>query len=223
MSAKKRIKVTGPIDLSVVLPSKEICNFNLSLFVFPRSKHFVLQKGNLRRKKEVLVRIESECLLGHIFNSPSCDCEWQLKKSMEIISKAGTGLLIYSLNQNGRGVGLENYVKVLMEEESGFDSVQAHKKLNLEEDLRCYRDILDILRFYKLSQIKLLTNNPKRIEFFEYNGIKVKRIVLEAPLNCYNFKDLITKKEKMHHLLTLRTQLTPKIRTTQSANIFVIQ
>ncbi|MGB2762784.1 MAG: hypothetical protein HQ555_08685 [Candidatus Aminicenantes bacterium] len=85
----------------------------------------------------------------------------------------------------------------------GFDSIQAHKRLSLKEDLRCYRDVLEILQFYKLRQIKLLTNNPKRIKFLENHGIKVKRVPLEAPLNSYNFKELVTKKEKMHHLLSL--------------------
>ena len=187
------------------LVNNKVSDFKLSLFKFEKENYHVLEKGKVDGRTNVIVRIESACPFAHLYGSQLCDCEWQLKKALEIIDDAGAGLLIYALDQHGRGVGLENHVRVYMQEQKlGLDTVEAHLSLGLEVDARDYSDVLSILRHYHLKKIILLTNNPHRIDFLTKNGIQVTRMPLEMPLNKYNEKELRVKKEKMGHLLSLR-------------------
>ncbi len=149
----------------------------------------------------VLVRVHSECLTGDVFGSGKCDCGDQLSTAMQMIEKAGKGALIY-LRQEGRGIGLANKLHAYALQEQGLDTIEANLRLGLPADKRDYGIGSQILRDLGLKQIRILTNNPKKIYGIEGYGLQV---VEELPLRVepgeHNKKYLDTKKEKMGHKL----------------------
>lgn len=161
----------------------------------------VLSKGDIIDSNDLLVRVHSECFTGDIFGSHRCDCGDQLAKSMKMIEENGSGMIIY-LKQEGRGIGLVNKIRAYKLQEQGFDTVDANTKLGFKAELRDYAAAAQILRFYDVNSIELLTNNPLKIEGLEELGVKVsKRLPIEIESNHNNAKYLMTKKEKMGHLL----------------------
>ncbi|MBN1384158.1 MAG: bifunctional 3,4-dihydroxy-2-butanone-4-phosphate synthase/GTP cyclohydrolase II [Elusimicrobia bacterium] len=164
--------------------------------------HIALVKGNVRNKKNVLVRVHSSCLTGDTLHSVRCDCGDQLEKSMQLIQKEGKGVLLY-IHQEGRGIGLANKIKAYELQDMGYDTVEANIKLGFKPDLRDYGIGAQILADLGLSTIKLLTNNPKKIVGLEGYGLKVtKRIPVKVkPRSKFARKYLKTKKEKFGHLL----------------------
>lgn len=145
------------------------------------------------------VRIHSKCLTGDTFCSLRCDCRAQLEESMRHIGRTG-GVLIY-LDQEGRGIGLANKIKAYALQEDGYDTVDANLKLGFPADLREYDVAVEILKHLKVKRIRLLTNNPKKLEGLEGNGIAViERIPLYTRPTQYNRGYLETKKRRMGHL-----------------------
>ncbi|MDD5254116.1 MAG: GTP cyclohydrolase II [Candidatus Nanoarchaeia archaeon] len=184
-------------------------NFTLYLFSFLRDnkyigpeEHFhVLVLGNIQGKDNVLTRIESACTYAHLYGSQLCDCQFQLQEALIKISKNQSGIYIYCLDQHGRGTGIVNHVKVYQaEQELGLDTVQAHLKFSLPADARNYEPIITILNYFNVKGIKLMTNNPKRLDFFRKYNIPVERIPHQGPLNSFNKNELKIKKEKLGHL-----------------------
>jgi 3,4-dihydroxy 2-butanone 4-phosphate synthase/GTP cyclohydrolase II len=163
--------------------------------------HLVLVKGEVKGKKDVLVRVHSSCLTGDILHSLRCDCGSQLHRAMEIIEKKGQGVILY-MHQEGRGIGLVNKVKAYELQDKGLDTVEANKVLGFEPDLRDYGIGAQILADLGLSTIALLTNNPRKIVGIEGHGLKVtKRIPLEIKPTRVNKKYLQVKKKKLGHML----------------------
>ncbi|MFH1825398.1 MAG: bifunctional 3,4-dihydroxy-2-butanone-4-phosphate synthase/GTP cyclohydrolase II [Candidatus Firestonebacteria bacterium] len=157
--------------------------------------------GDIQDKKEVLVRVHSECLTGDVIGSLRCDCGEQLHKSMEIISKEGTGVLLY-MRQEGRGIGLINKLKAYAFQDKGSDTVEANEKLGFKPDLRDYGIGAQILVDLGIKNIKLLTNNPRKIIGLEGYGLKiVKRVSIAVKPNKFNIKYLKTKKLKLGHIM----------------------
>ncbi len=163
--------------------------------------HLALVKGDIKNKRDVLVRVHSQCLTGDVFGSLRCDCGEQLITALKIIEQKGEGVLLY-MGQEGRGIGLKNKLKAYKLQDHGFDTVEANQVLGFKPDLRDYGIGAQILADLGLSSIHLLTNNPKKIVGLEGYGLKItKRIPLEIKPNKENIKYLKTKKEKLGHLL----------------------
>lgn len=165
--------------------------------------HIALIKGKVAGKKNVLVRVHSECLTSEVFGSLRCDCGEQLAKAMKRIEAEGHGVVLY-MRQEGRGMGLMNKMRSYrLQDTKGLDTVEAAKKLGFKADLRDYTFAAQILADLGLSTIRLLTNNPKKVVGLAQYGISVtKRLSLEVLPNAVNRSYLKTKKDKLGHLLT---------------------
>ena len=166
-------------------------------------KHVALVKGDITPRDEVLVRVHSECLTGDVFGSERCDCGYQLHAAMEMVEKAGKGVIVY-MHQEGRGIGLVNKIKAYELQEQGKDTVEANLSLGFKADLRDYGIGAQILADLGVRKMKLMTNNPKKIVGLEGYGITItERISIEVEPTENNIKYLTTKKKKMGHLLQI--------------------
>lgn len=157
----------------------------------------MLSKGDLTSDEPLLVRLHSECLTGDVFGSLRCDCGEQLHAAMKKIDKLGCGAILY-LRQEGRGIGLKNKLKAYQLQEKGFDTYDANLELGFAPDERDYQIAADILSFLNIKQIKLLTNNPDKLEQLEnlvsrlsnayrYKFQRTLKIVLTCKPNKKNF------------------------------------
>jgi len=147
------------------------------------------------------VRIHSRCLTGDALSSERCDCREQLEASMKYLEKKKCGLLIY-LDQEGRGIGLANKIKAYALQDQGMDTIEANISLGFGEDMRDFTLAADILKYFGIKEVALLTNNPNKIAVLRREGIRViKRIPLVIKPNRYSRKYLETKKKRMNHLL----------------------
>ena len=164
--------------------------------------HIVLTLGAWA-SEPVLVRVHSECLTGDVFSSLRCDCGRQLEKAMQIIAKEKKGVILY-MRQEGRGIGLEAKIRAYSLQDKGMDTVQANEYLGYKPDMRDYGIGAQILVDLGLKDIRLLTNNPRKIVGLEGYGLKVvERVALEIAPNALNIGYLKTKKEKLGHQLDL--------------------
>jgi len=167
-------------------------------------QHVALVKGKWREGEAVLVRVHSKCLTGDVFGSERCDCGPQLHAALAQIERAGKGVLLY-LDQEGRGIGLANKLKAYNLQDGGLDTAEANVRLGFKPDLRDYGIGAQILRELGVRKMRLLTNNPKKIVGLEGYGLEVvERVPIEMPATRRNRAYLLTKRDKMGHLLTLR-------------------
>src|SRR5271163_4492806 len=163
--------------------------------------HLALVKGDVAGKKNVLVRVHSECLTGDVFGSRRCDCGPQLHQAMRQIAAAGRGVLVY-MRQEGRGIGLPSKIKAYKLQERGLDTVEANLKLGYGMDLREYGLGAQILVDLGLKTISLLTNNPRKVVGLEGYGLEIiEQLPIKIRPNPHNAKYLKTKREKLGHLL----------------------
>ena len=165
-------------------------------------KHIALIMGNLN-DQPVLVRVHSQCLTGDVFGSLRCDCGGQLRMSREIIAKEKKVVILY-MNKEGRGIGLLNKIRAYNFQDKGLDTVQANEAIGLKPDLRDYGIGAQILVDLGLKNIRLLTNNPRKIVGLDGYGLKViERVCLETEPNPLNLHYLRTKKEKLGHQIKI--------------------
>ena len=162
----------------------------------------VLRMGDISSREDPpLVRIHSQCLTGDVFHSLRCDCRSQLELSLNLIAEEGRGLLIYE-HQEGRGIGLLNKLRAYELQVGGADTVEANERLGFEADLRHYEMPAEILRYFKVTSVRLLSNNPDKIAALENAGIQVaERIPCIVAPHESTEGYLRTKKQKMGHLL----------------------
>ncbi len=167
--------------------------------------HLALVKGEINPEDEVLVRVHSQCLTGDVFGSRRCDCGAQLHKAMAMVEEEGKGVILY-MNQEGRGIGLVNKLRAYELQESGKDTVEANEELGFEADLRDYGIGAQILVDLGVRNIRLMTNNPRKIIGLEGYGIQVTdRVPIETDPQRENVGYLKTKKKKLGHLLSIKT------------------
>jgi 3,4-dihydroxy 2-butanone 4-phosphate synthase/GTP cyclohydrolase II len=163
----------------------------------------VLLKGDVTTEEPVLLRVHSQCLTGDVFGSKRCDCRSQLHQAMNLVEAEGRGVVLYMF-QEGRGIGILNKINAYHLQDEGFDTIEANLHLGFKEDLRDYGFGAQIIRHLGIKQIRLITNNPKKIRCLSGYGLKiVERVGTDSDLNPENEKYLHTKKEKMGHELDL--------------------
>jgi GTP cyclohydrolase II len=161
----------------------------------------VLRMGDLTGNEPPLVRIHSQCLTGDVFHSLRCDCRAQLEIALETIAQEGRGLVIYE-HQEGRGIGLLNKLRAYELQDHGADTVEANERLGFDSDLRSYALPGAVLQFFGLKSIRLLSNNPEKVQAVEDAGVAVaERVPCVADVVDTRQAYLQTKKEKMGHLL----------------------
>ncbi|MGO9097252.1 MAG: GTP cyclohydrolase II [Bryobacteraceae bacterium] len=160
-----------------------------------------LEMGGLAGPAPLLVRVHSQCLTGDVFHSLRCDCRAQLELSLAAIAEEGRGLLIYE-HQEGRGIGLLNKLRAYQLQDGGADTVEANELLGFKADHRSYELPVEILRHFGVTSVRLLSNNPDKIEALERAGIEVaERVPCIVEPSVTSEIYLRTKKEKMGHLL----------------------
>ncbi len=190
-------------QIEVVRMPTDYGDFDLHLY---RSKldgqhHLALVRGDLTGKKNVLVRVHSECLTGDVFGSRRCDCGPQLHTALRQVAEAGCGVVLY-MRQEGRGIGLAPKIQAYKLQEQGLDTVEANQKLGYGMDLREYGIGAQILCDLGLKTIRLLTNNPRKIVGLEGYGLKItQQVPIKVKANPHNERYLKTKREKLGHLL----------------------
>lgn len=164
-------------------------------------EHIALTFGDVRCGQPVLARTHSECLTGDALFSMRCDCGYQLNEALRSIAEAGCGVLLY-LRQEGRGIGLLNKIKAYNLQDHGADTVEANERLGFAADLRDYSMCKAMLDHVGITHIKLMTNNPRKVEALKRYGVEVdERVPLEVGRNPHNEGYLSTKAKKLGHLL----------------------
>ena len=162
----------------------------------------VMKLGDLQDGVPYL-RIHSQCLTGEVLGSLRCDCRGQLEVAMSTIAEEGFGLVIY-LHQEGRGIGLMSKLQAYVLQDQGLDTIQANEALGFDADCRDFSLAVAVLHELKVRQVRLMTNNPQKVEALEKGGIEViELIACEAPPSPYASSYLRTKKKKMGHSLTV--------------------
>lgn len=197
---EKLIKALEPVDLPTKYGHFKAIGYEN---ILTKEEHVALIKGNIKSNGPILVRVHSECLTGDVFGSLRCDCGEQIAASLKQIEEEGAGVLVY-MRQEGRGIGLLNKLKAYSLQEKGLDTVEANLALGFEEDLRDYGIGAQILKDLGVKNIKLMTNNPKKIAGLSGYGIKVvERVSIDMGCRNENKMYLKTKKEKMGHFINV--------------------
>ena len=163
-------------------------------------EHVALAMGDVGSGEPLLTRIHSECLTGDCLFSQRCDCGPQLQFAIESVAAEGRGLILY-LRQEGRGIGLLNKIKAYELQDSGADTVEANEQLGFEADSREYQICQPILEYFKVRSVRLLTNNPRKVEALGEMGIQVaERLPIHVGINSHNESYLAAKIDKLGHL-----------------------
>ena len=166
-----------------------------------RKEHVALVLGDIDSLDSVLCRVHSECLTGDCMFSLRCDCGPQLQHAMQAVAQAGSGIILY-LRQEGRGIGLLNKIKAYALQDSGADTVEANEQLGFDADGREYAICKPMFEHFKVSKVRLMTNNPRKVEALESMGVEVTEIVpIHMGSNPHNESYLAVKVDKLGHMM----------------------
>ncbi|MBV8047573.1 MAG: GTP cyclohydrolase II [Paludibacterium sp.] len=164
-------------------------------------EHVMLTMGSFNDDEPVLIRLHSECLTGDALFSLKCDCGFQLEAALAAIAEAGRGALLY-LRQEGRGIGLINKIRAYKLQDQGADTVEANEQLGFPADMRDFGLVRDMLSAVGIRRVRVMTNNPQKIETLAALGVEVvERVPLLVGQNPHNDRYMKTKADKMGHLL----------------------
>lgn len=162
-----------------------------------------LVKGEIKPEQPTLVRIHSQCLTGDVFHSLKCDCGPQLQRAMEMVQEEGVGVIVYQ-QQEGRGIGIVNKIRAYALQDQGADTIEANLRLGFDADQREYQQCAEVIKLLGARRLRLMSNNPDKVRALRDAGLEVvERVPLEIKAKEPAFKYLLTKKEKMGHLLRL--------------------
>jgi GTP cyclohydrolase II len=178
--------------------------FDLHVFSDSRTgvEHVALACGDIIHAKDALVRVHSECLTGDVFASTRCDCGEQLHHAQHMIQQQGQGLILYLKNHEGRGIGLSNKMRAYALQDKGLDTVEANEALGLPVDGRSYEAAAEMLAFFDINSIRLLTNNLAKQSALEALGVTVhQQVPLLTQPTSENLKYLQTKSHKLGHII----------------------
>ncbi len=163
-------------------------------------EHAAIVHGDVAGKSDVLVRVHSECFTGEVLHSLKCDCREQLDYALRAIVEAGAGVVVY-LRQEGRGIGLGNKIRAYaLQQEQGADTVDANRLLGFEDDLRAYHAGATVFRDLGVQSLRLLTNNPAKVEALRAEGMVVERVAVSIEPGDHNRGYIDTKRQRMGHL-----------------------
>ena len=166
-----------------------------------REEHYAVEIGRPARDKPVLARLHSACFTGDVLGSLKCDCGPQLRTALARMGEEGSGVLLY-LNQEGRGIGLANKMRAYSLQDQGFDTVEANHRLGFEDDERDFRIGSEILKNMGFSSVRLMTNNPRKVDRMNATGVHVvERVPLKVGEGAHNAAYLATKAKKSGHIL----------------------
>jgi GTP cyclohydrolase II len=202
MDEKTKIMIEKKVQARIPTAVGE---FQLNLYAndIDDKEHLALVLGEVQDKPGVLVRVHSECFTGDVLGSMRCDCGDQLYQAMQMIAEAGEGIIIY-LRQEGRGIGLLDKLRSYNLQDQGYDTVEANLALGHQADERDYTIAARILEDQGVRSVKLLTNNPLKIENLINLGIPViERVPLEPTITADNASYLFTKAQRMNHMYSL--------------------
>jgi len=178
--------------------------FDIHVFTDSRNgvEHIALACGELQRASEPLVRVHSECLTGDVFGSTRCDCGEQLHHAQRLIQETGQGLILYLKNHEGRGIGLTNKMRAYALQDQGMDTVEANVALGLPIDARTYEAAADMLGYFEINRIRLLSNNQEKRSALQSLGISIhQQVPLLTTPTAENLKYLQTKSSKLGHMI----------------------
>lgn len=198
-------EVIGPVRLPLAIEDGSSHFFSAHYFGFPTGQYTVLLLGDLTGLTWPLLRVQSRCIWGIEFGSQYCDCRWQLEEAKRRIVAEEKGVIIYCHDHSGKAVGLRNHHLVYAEGQRRKLElvVDAYESLGFQEDYRSYSDIGAILRHFRVPAVRVLTNSPRRIDYFRSAGFDVERVAIEEPLNPFLEEEYTAKLRKLGHLLHL--------------------
>ena len=162
-------------------------------------EHMAISFGELDTEKPILCRVHSECLTGDCLFSLRCDCGAQLQTAMQAVAEAGQGLILY-LRQEGRGIGLLNKIKAYALQDSGADTVEANVQLGFEPDSREYQICKPMLDYFDVQNLRLMTNNPRKVDALRKAGFIVQIVPIHTTANPHNESYLAVKVNKLGHI-----------------------
>lgn len=195
----------GPVNLPLDWDAGQVKSCRLDLYERDGHRYLLAAIGVLSASERVLVRVQSACALADFFGSRWCDCAWQFKEAKRRIFQADAGLLVFCYDQHGKGIGLRDHYRVYAEGQRLKQELltETFEFLNLPYDNRSYDSVVEILRHLGISSIRLMTNDPARLEVFEEHGIDVEREALVPPFDPFNETELRIKRTKFGHLIPL--------------------